>query len=266
MSKLQIIDLHVSVEGKEILKGVNLEINTGEFHVIMGPNGTGKSTLVATIMGHYKYEVTKGQILLDGEDVLKMSVDERSRKGIFLAMQYPSEIEGVKVTTLINTFDSSDVKKVTLPDSIISIGQYTFNNCSFLEEINLNEGIRDIGDYAFYKCIRIKDIVLPSSLVYLGAYSFFGCIGIETIAIPTSLVSIGDYAFSECRYLSEVVIEFDSALEYIGIAAFANTLPYSMKRDVIIPDSVKFIGDYAFNSFYANIELFRYFMQTNRHI
>jgi len=95
MSKLQIIDLHVSVDGKEILKGVNLEINTGEFHVIMGPNGTGKSTLVSTLMGHYKYEVTKGQILLDGEDVLKMSVDERSRKGLFLAMQYPSEIEGV---------------------------------------------------------------------------------------------------------------------------------------------------------------------------
>ncbi len=95
MSKLQIIDLHVSVEGKEILKGVNLEINTGEFHVIMGPNGTGKSTLVSTLMGHYKYEVTKGQILLDGEDVLNMSVDERSRKGLFLAMQYPSEIEGV---------------------------------------------------------------------------------------------------------------------------------------------------------------------------
>ena len=95
MSKLQIIDLHVSVEGKEILKGVNLEMNTGEFHVIMGPNGTGKSTLVSTIMGHYKYEVTQGQILLDGEDVLKMTVDERSRKGLFLAMQYPSEIEGV---------------------------------------------------------------------------------------------------------------------------------------------------------------------------
>lgn len=95
MSKLQIINLHVSVEGKEILKGVNLEINTGEFHVIMGPNGTGKSTLVSTLMGHYKYDVTEGQILLDGEDVLKMSVDERSRKGLFLAMQYPSEIEGV---------------------------------------------------------------------------------------------------------------------------------------------------------------------------
>lgn len=103
MSKLQIIDLHVSVEGKEILKGVNLEINTGEFHVIMGPNGTGKSTLASTIMGHYKYEVTQGKILLDGEDVLEMSVDERSRKGLFLAMQYPAEITGVTNADFIKT-------------------------------------------------------------------------------------------------------------------------------------------------------------------
>ena len=103
MSKLEIIDLHVSIEGKEILKGVNLSMNTNEFHVIMGPNGTGKSTLAATIMGHYKYQVTKGQILLDGEDVLSMSVDERSRKGLFLAMQYPSEIEGVTNSEFIKT-------------------------------------------------------------------------------------------------------------------------------------------------------------------
>lgn len=103
MSKLQIIDLHVSVEGKEILKGVNLEINTNEMHVIMGPNGTGKSTLAATIMGHYKYQVTQGSILLDGEDVLAMSVDERSRKGLFLAMQYPSEIVGVTNSDFIKT-------------------------------------------------------------------------------------------------------------------------------------------------------------------
>ena len=103
MSKLQIKNLHVSVEGKEILKGVNLEMETGEFHVIMGPNGTGKSTLAATIMGHYKYEVTEGEILLDGEDVLKMTVDERSRKGIFLAMQYPNEISGVTNSDFIKT-------------------------------------------------------------------------------------------------------------------------------------------------------------------
>ena len=103
MSKLQIIDLYVEVEGKEILKGVNLEMNTGEFHVIMGPNGNGKSTLVSTIMGHYKYNVTKGQILLDDEDVLAMTVDERSRKGLFLAMQYPSEISGVTNSEFIKS-------------------------------------------------------------------------------------------------------------------------------------------------------------------
>jgi Fe-S cluster assembly ATP-binding protein len=95
MSKLEIKDLHVRVEGREILKGVNLSLNTNEMHVIMGPNGAGKSTLAGTIMGHYKYEVTQGQILLAGEDVLAMPVDLRSRKGLFLAMQYPSEIGGV---------------------------------------------------------------------------------------------------------------------------------------------------------------------------
>ncbi|MCP3760848.1 Fe-S cluster assembly ATPase SufC [Domibacillus sp. A3M-37] len=94
-STLTVKDLHVSIDGKEILKGVNLEIKGGEFHAIMGPNGTGKSTLSAAIMGHPKYEVTQGTITLDGEDVLGMEVDERARAGLFLAMQYPSEITGV---------------------------------------------------------------------------------------------------------------------------------------------------------------------------
>ncbi|WP_203363031.1 Fe-S cluster assembly ATPase SufC [Bacillus sp. REN10] len=94
-STLVIKDLHVAIEGKEILKGVNLEIKGGEFHAIMGPNGTGKSTLSSAIMGHPKYEVTQGSIELDGENVLEMEVDERARAGLFLAMQYPSEITGV---------------------------------------------------------------------------------------------------------------------------------------------------------------------------
>lgn len=92
---LEIIDLHVSVEDKEILKGINLVVKEGEVHAIMGPNGNGKSTLLQTIMGHPKYTITKGSILFNGEDVLTMSVDERARKGIFLAMQYPQEISGV---------------------------------------------------------------------------------------------------------------------------------------------------------------------------
>ncbi|MFL2099628.1 Fe-S cluster assembly ATPase SufC [Desemzia sp. FAM 23991] len=95
MSVLEIKDLHVFIEEKEILKGVNLVIKTGEIHAIMGPNGTGKSTLSAAIMGHPSYTVTKGKILLDGENVLEMEVDERARAGLFLAVQYPSEIAGV---------------------------------------------------------------------------------------------------------------------------------------------------------------------------
>ena len=95
MSKLEIIDLHVGIDGKEILKGVNLTINTGEIHAIMGPNGTGKSTLSSAIMGHPSYEVTQGEVLLDGVNILELDVDERAKAGLFLAMQYPSEITGV---------------------------------------------------------------------------------------------------------------------------------------------------------------------------
>ncbi|MFT8321942.1 MAG: Fe-S cluster assembly ATPase SufC [Bacillus sp. (in: firmicutes)] len=94
-SKLVINDLHVAIEEKEIIKGLNLEIKGGEIHAIMGPNGTGKSTLSSAIMGHPKYEVTSGTVTLDDADVLDMEVDERARAGLFLAMQYPSEISGV---------------------------------------------------------------------------------------------------------------------------------------------------------------------------
>lgn len=95
MGQLEIIDLHVSVDDKMILKGVNLTIPTGEIHAIMGPNGTGKSTLSAAIMGNPHYKITQGDIRLNGESLLEMPVDERARKGLFLAMQYPSEIAGV---------------------------------------------------------------------------------------------------------------------------------------------------------------------------
>lgn len=91
----KIDDLRASIEGKEILKGINLEVKGGEVHAIMGPNGTGKSTLASALMGHPKYEVTGGAVSLNGEDVLEMEVDERARAGMFLAMQYPSEIPGV---------------------------------------------------------------------------------------------------------------------------------------------------------------------------
>lgn len=107
MATLQISDLHVSVETedgpKEILKGVTLTINSGETHAIMGPNGSGKSTLAYSIAGHPKYTVTSGTVTLDGEDVLSMSVDERARAGLFLAMQYPVEVPGVTVSNFLRT-------------------------------------------------------------------------------------------------------------------------------------------------------------------
>ena len=95
MAQLKINDLFVSIEGKEILKGINLEINANEIHALMGPNGNGKSTLLAAIMGHPNYTITKGSITFDGKDVLSMEVDERSRAGLFLGMQNPQEISGV---------------------------------------------------------------------------------------------------------------------------------------------------------------------------
>jgi Fe-S cluster assembly ATP-binding protein len=107
MATLEIRDLHVSVdaegEPKEILKGVDLTVRQGETHAIMGPNGSGKSTLAYSIAGHPKYTVTGGQVLLDGQDVLSMTVDERARAGLFLAMQYPVEVPGVSVANFLRT-------------------------------------------------------------------------------------------------------------------------------------------------------------------
>ncbi len=103
MSELIVRNLHVSIEDKEILKGLNLEIKPGEVHAIMGPNGTGKSTLAYSLMGHPSYEVTDGEIIFDGEDVLDMGPDERSRAGMFLAFQYPVSIPGVTVANFLRT-------------------------------------------------------------------------------------------------------------------------------------------------------------------
>jgi Fe-S cluster assembly ATP-binding protein len=107
MATLEIRDLHVSVEAetgpREILRGVDLTVKQGETHAIMGPNGSGKSTLAYSLAGHPKYTVTSGSVLLDGEDLLAMKVDERARAGLFLAMQYPVEVPGVSVSNFLRT-------------------------------------------------------------------------------------------------------------------------------------------------------------------
>jgi Fe-S cluster assembly ATP-binding protein len=100
---LSIKNLHASIGDKEILKGINLEVKSGEIHAIMGPNGAGKSTLSAIIAGNENYEVTEGEILLDGEDIADLAPEERAHKGVFLSFQYPVEIPGVSVTNFIRT-------------------------------------------------------------------------------------------------------------------------------------------------------------------
>ena len=147
MSVLEIRDLHVTVETDAgetpILNGIDLTIRTGETHAIMGPNGSGKSTLAYTIAGHPKYTVTGGSITFDGEDVLEMSVDERARAGLFLAMQYPVEIPGVTVTNFLRT------AKTAIDGEAPGIRQWTKDMKSAMENLrmdpkfaqrNVNEG------------------------------------------------------------------------------------------------------------------------------
>ena len=126
MSVLEIKDLHVEIEGKEILKGVNLTLKIGEIAAIMGPNGTGKSTLSAAIMGNPNYEVTKGEILFDGVNILELEVDERARMGLFLAMQYPSEIPGITnaefLRAAMNAGKEED-EKISVRDFITKLDQ-----------------------------------------------------------------------------------------------------------------------------------------------
>lgn len=113
---LEIKDLHASVEDKDILKGINLNINAGEVHAIMGPNGSGKSTLASVITGKEEFEVTKGELIFEGEDISELDPEERAHKGLFLSFQYPVEIPGVSVTNFIKTAINENRKAKGLED------------------------------------------------------------------------------------------------------------------------------------------------------
>jgi len=147
MSTLEIRDLHVSVETpegtKQILRGVDLTIRSGETHAIMGPNGSGKSTLAYSLAGHPKYEITQGTVTLDGEDVLEMSVDERAKAGLFLAMQYPVEVPGVSVSNFLRTaktaIDGEAPKLRTWVKDVKTAMENLRMDSSFAER-NVNEG------------------------------------------------------------------------------------------------------------------------------
>jgi Fe-S cluster assembly ATP-binding protein len=124
MSQMEIKNLHVNIEGKEILKGVDLTIKQGEIHAIMGPNGTGKSTLAYTLMGHPAYEVTQGEVKFKGKDLLKLGADERSRLGVFLAFQYPVAIPGVTVANFLRSALNARRKAENKDDKGVSIPEF----------------------------------------------------------------------------------------------------------------------------------------------
>ena len=124
MSQLEIRNLHVSIEGKEILKGLELTLPQGEVHAIMGPNGTGKSTLAYTLMGHPSYEVTEGEVCYKGTNLLELSPDERSRFGLFLAFQYPQSIPGVTVANFLRTAVNSRRRAENQQDKGIPIPEF----------------------------------------------------------------------------------------------------------------------------------------------
>lgn len=147
MATLEIRDLHVSVETEngpgEILRGVNLTIRQGETHAIMGPNGSGKSTLAYSLAGHPKYTVTSGSVTLDGVDVLALSVDERARAGLFLAMQYPVEVPGVSVSNFLRTAVTAirgEAPKLRLWIKELKDAMAALNMDPSFAERNVNEG------------------------------------------------------------------------------------------------------------------------------
>lgn len=124
MSELDIRDLHVSIDGKEILKGVNLVVRQGEVHALMGPNGTGKSTLAYTLMGHPSYEVTQGEAWFKGKNILELAPDERAHLGLFLAFQYPVAIPGVTVANFLRSAINAQRKAVNKEDKGVTIPEF----------------------------------------------------------------------------------------------------------------------------------------------
>ncbi|MBX8631824.1 MAG: Fe-S cluster assembly ATPase SufC [Thermoplasmata archaeon] len=143
-SELVIRDLKVSIEGKQILKGINLTVRQGEIHAIMGPNGSGKSTMSYALMGHPKYQITGGQVLLDGQDVLSLTADKRARAGLFLGFQYPVEVPGVRLGNFLRiAYNSSHPNSPLSPTKFFKLLKEKVNQLGIDENFigrSLNEG------------------------------------------------------------------------------------------------------------------------------
>lgn len=138
MVQLEIKNLHVEIEDTEIIKGLSLTMKTGEVHAIMGPNGTGKSTLAYTLMGHPNYKVTKGEALLDGEDILELEPNERALKGLFLAFQHPSAVPGVSIANFLRMATNAHRRAENPDDRGISIIEFRKLLIANMEKLKIN--------------------------------------------------------------------------------------------------------------------------------
>ena len=138
MSTLSIKNLHVNIDGKPILQGVNLEVPQGQVHAIMGPNGTGKSTLASTLLGHPSYEVIEGEVCFKDQNILKLGTDERSRMGLFLAFQYPVSIPGVTVANFLRTALNARNKAINPEDKGIAIPEFRKLLKEKMEELKID--------------------------------------------------------------------------------------------------------------------------------
>lgn len=206
---LSITDLHVSVENNQILKGISLTVNEGETHAIMGPNGSGKSTLVNTLMGHPKYKVTSGSIEWKGKDVLKMSTDERAREGLFLAFQYPKEIAGVTLRSLLfaahRVRHSENVSPIKFKKHLEEVMQELHMDPTFAER-SVNEGFSG-GEKKKAEILQLK--ILKPNLALLDETDS----GLDVDALK--IVSDGVNSMKSPNFSSIIVTHYARILEYL---------------------------------------------------
>lgn len=205
---LEIKDLHVSVEGKEIVKGLNLTIRQGEIHALMGPNGSGKSSLAMTIMGHPKYKIESGDIFIDGQSISILSPDKRAKLGLFLAMQYPTEIPGVQYTTFLRAAYSALKEKVSVMEfkDILQEHLDAFKFPSEFLERNLNEGFSG-GEKKRAEILQLK-VLKPKFAVLDETDS-----GLDIDALKNVSQSINEVANSELGIL--LITHYQRILNYV---------------------------------------------------